>query len=240
MTESLGRIRIGTTPVVLLAVAMIVVGLVACSGGGSPTTPVVLPGGGDTAADGGSTGTGGSSGDGGTSSTTGDSLGVLEISMKDAPIDDIVELWVHITGLKIKPASGPVERVASAVLPKSYDLLDLTGGIATVLAEAEVEATTYQFIEIQLEEGPDKSYVVDSDAESHPLQIASKKIKLKGGPFEVCSEGVTSVLFDFDAEKSLKLKGNGDYLLKPFVVIDDVDVIGCDGPAGSEDDSADD
>ncbi len=36
------------------------------------------------------------------------------------------------------------------------------------------------------------------------------------------AEGITSVLVDFDAEKSLKRTGNGRYQLKPFVSIVEV------------------
>ena len=97
---------------------------------------------------GGSTG-GGSTG-GGTTSTTGDSTGQLEISMRDAPIDDVSELWVYVSGLKVKPAGEPVIRVETNT--GLYNLLALTDGVTADLALVEVPAGTYQFIEILLDQ----------------------------------------------------------------------------------------
>ena len=81
-----------------------------------------------------------------------------------------------------------------------------------------VEAGTYQFIEILLDE--DQSFAVDLlTGDEIPLKIPSEKIKINGGPFDVPADLTTSVLIDFDAEKSLKKTGNGRYQLKPFVTI---------------------
>ena len=186
-----------------LATLTLAVGFIACGGGGSsPTTPPTE-------------GSGGSNGSG-TTSTSGNSTGVLEISMRDAPIEEVSELQVYITGLKVKPAERPVEQLETNT--GLYDLLLLTNGVTELLAATEVEAGTYQFIEILLDQ--DQSYVVEAaTGEVQPLQIASQKVKLNGGPFEVQGEGTTSILFDFDAERSLKLKGNGDWMLKPFLSI---------------------
>lgn len=218
MTDRTRTIKDGRTLATVLATLALLVGLGACGGGSSPTA---LPGDG-------SDGSGGSSESdgGGTVSITGNSTGVLEISMKDAPIDDVSELWVYITGLKVKPAGGPVERLDTN--SGLYDLLLLTDGVTELLVATEVGAGTYQFIEILLDEG--QSYVVDrTTLEALPLKIASQKVKLKGGPFEVLEDGTTSVLFDFDAEKSLKRKGNGDWMLKPFLSIVRVVEDGDDG-----------
>lgn len=146
--------------------------------------------------------------------------GTLVLEMTDAPIDDVSELWVYVSGLTLKPAGGPVVRLREPeLLPGLYDLLNLQNGISVILADAMIEATTYQFIEIELD--PSRSYLVEiaDPAVQVPLQIASGKAKLNGGPFDVLPDGTTTVLFDFDAEKSLKRKGNGEYLLKPFLQI---------------------
>lgn len=216
--------RINTPGTVLLVILMMATGataFVACGGGGGGATPTApgSPGAG-----------GGANGGSGTGTSSGNSTGTLQISMKDNPVENLQELQVYVSGLKVKPSGGPVEN-----LPMSgalYDLLDLTNGVTALLAEAEVQAGTYQFIEILLDQT--MSYVKEIGSEDElPLQIASQKIKLNGGPFEVCGGGETSVLFDFDAEKSLKQKGNGDYMLKPFLTIEQLTEGGCE-PAGGE------
>ena len=233
MTSSNSSTRLVRFAVPLLAGCALLVGLAACGGGGnSPTGPETAQvanvpsgsngsssgegssGGNGSSGGGSTTGGGGSTTEGGSAPTAGS--GQLEIAMRDAPIDEISELWVYITGMKVKPDGEPVLRVpANSGL---YNLLALQDGVTADLVEAEVPAGAYQFIEVLLDE--DESYVVDAaTGERLPLQIPSEKAKVNGGTFEVHGDGATFVLFDFDAEQSLKRKGNGDWMLKPSLRI---------------------
>ena len=211
-------------PFCLLA-ALLLIATVACSGGSSSPTETVPPGpvgAGDPGAnDDGGTGTGGDEGD---DDGTPSGIGSLVIEMTDAPIEDIAELWVYVSGLKLKPAGGPVVRLREPELvPGLYDLLNLRNGISVILADAMIEATTYQFIEIELDQS--RSYLVEiaDPLVQVPMQIPSNKAKLNGGPFDVLPDGTTTVLFDFDAARSLHRKGNGEYQLKPFLQILEVE-----------------
>jgi hypothetical protein len=229
----------------VLALALALVAAMACSGGPeSPTAPAVSSGGGSGGSSGGSgggTGGGGTGGgDGGTGGGGGGTggggggtgeggggtggagtRGNLGFYMTDAPIDDILELWVYIAELKVKPADGPVERFPAT--QNLFDLLTLQDGVTGLLGQDEVEAGTYQFIEFLLDE--ELSYVIEElGGEPIELKIPSEKIKVKGAPFDVPADATTSVLIDFDAEKSLKTTGKGRYQLKPFVSIMEVTV----------------
>lgn len=198
--------------------------LAACNGSGSPTAPSQeLP---DTSS--------GSGGGGGTGGTTGSSTGSVTVRMTDAPTDEICELNVTIQELKLKPQGLPVERTAVDI---SVDLLELQNGSTVTLVDGfEVPLGTYQFIELLLE--PSSSSVVEMDLEETDpvaacdlllnenvtevqLQVASNKIKVKGGTFVVGAS--TQILIDFDASKSLKRKGSSKnpkgWLLTPNVVI---------------------
>ena len=197
----------------------------ACGGGAeSPTAPAIAA----TGDGGGSSGDGGGSGGGGTTNPPpppppppAAEMGRLVIRMTDAPIDDVSQLNVFLEELKIKRDGEPVERFASLV--ELVDLLALQGGITELLGSEEIEPGRIQFIELHLDQ--DQSYVVDAvTGEELDLKIPSEKIKIAGGPFDVMEGGETSVLVDFDAEKSLKRTGNGRYQLKPFVSIVDVEV----------------
>ncbi|MHC4816231.1 MAG: DUF4382 domain-containing protein [Planctomycetota bacterium] len=207
-------------PLLALLLAVAVFGPIGCGGGPeSPTAPAAsaVGGGGGTGNGGTGDGGGGSGGGGGTPPTTpGSSLGSLTIHLTDKPIDEVSELNVFIGELKVKRDGAPVERFASTL--GLVDLLALQGGVTELLGQGEVEAGTYQFIEILLDE--DQSYAVDLvTGDELALKIPSEKIKIKGGPFDVAAAGATSVLIDFDAERSLKKTGNGRYQLKPFVSI---------------------
>jgi hypothetical protein len=81
-----------------------------------------------------------------------------------------------------------------------------------------VENGSYEFIQIELDES--QSNVIE-DGVMKSLQIPSEKIKVLGG-FEVKDGETTTVLLDFDAEKSLVLRGNGEWLLKPVILLADV------------------
>ncbi len=191
----------GSTGPALTRVALALL-LAACSGGGGGETPteIALPPEGEP----GGVPTGGS--------------GRLVLEMTDAPLDDVTQLVVWVSGLKVKPAGQPTLRLDAELGP--YDLLQLRN-VSVILADALVEATTYQFIEILLDES--QSYVVERGSGLQmPLDIASDKIKINGGPFEVLRDGTTSVLFDFDAERSLHQRGNGTWLMHPFLEIVEV------------------
>jgi hypothetical protein len=209
---------------------------VGCGGGGpdSPTVPNISSGGGGTGGtgDGGTTGGGGGGGGGGTSggagggqdpppTTPGSTRGSLAVFLTDNPVDEILELNVFIESLKVKRDGEPVARFASAI--GLVDLLALQNGVTELLGQDSVEAGTYQFIELLLDQ--DLSNVIEAaTGDQLPLKISSEKIKIKGGPFEVLADGSTSITVDFDAERSLKKTGNGRYQLKPFVSIVEVTV----------------
>ncbi len=211
----------------LIPLAALILIAAGCSGG-SPTSPAAQPsladGAGGTATGGGQT-TGGSQPTGGGSGTPtgggGDDpappgRGTLKLWLTDAPVDEISELQVFVAEIKVKRDGSPVERFASGL--GLVDLLTLQDGVTALVGQDEVEAGTYQFIELLLDES--QSYVVEIESgERRDLKIPSEKIKVAGGPFEVAADGTTSVTVDFDAEKSLQKTGNGRYQLKPFVTI---------------------
>lgn len=200
---------------VLCLVAMAGMLVIACSSdSSSPTEPV---------ADSSTSGAGSS--DSGSSDSSDDSDGTtdtdvtggsLQISMTDAPTDEICELWVFIEDLRVKMDGSPPQILTPTGGSRAYNLMDLQNGNEISLGEWEVETGLYQFIEMLLDET--QSYVVekvdplgDIDIDNcpdvrPPLQIPSEKFKINGGPFEV--EELTKVLIDFDADKSLKRKGN--------------------------------
>ena len=217
---------------VLCFVAVAGLLVIACSSdSSSPTEPV---------ADATASGTGSS--DSGSSDSSDDSDGTtdtdvtggsLQISMTDAPTDEICHLFVHIAELRIKKDETPPEMLGP--IDVAYDLLELQNGQEVLLGDFEVPQGLYQFIEMLLDES--ESYVVekiipkdpigegnckDPEFDREPLKIPSAKFKINGGPFEVGDQ--TEVLIDFDAKNSLKRTGNGKtYQLKADVSIAEVD-----------------
>lgn len=140
---------------------------------------------------------------------------MLRVELTDAPTDELAAVNVYISGLTIKPTTGPVERIANDI--GSIDLLTLRD-TRELLVAAEVEPGDYEFIHVDLDEAG--SSVVDAATnEELPLQIPSEEIKVQGGTFTVAPDVTTTVLLDFDADQSLIRRGNGEWLLTPVILL---------------------
>ncbi len=216
----------------LVALAGLLV--IACSSeSSSPTEPVAdATASGTGSSDSGSSDSSDSSDDSSGTTDTEVTGGSLQISMTDAPTDEICQLVVFIEDLRVKKDGSPAQILGAVNGIGAYDLMQLQNGQEIVLGNFDVETGLYQFIEMLLDES--QSYVVEKidpddpdiitncEIEQVPLKIPSEKFKINGGPFEVDEQ--TEVLIDFDAKNSLKTTGNGKtYQLKADVSIVDVD-----------------
>ncbi len=105
-----------------------------------------------------------------------------------------------------------------------YNLLDLTNGVNTLIATADMEPGTISQIRLIL--GPNNSVVVDGD--SYPLSTPSaEQSGLKLQVHQTFEPGVSyEILLDFDANQSIVEKGNGEYQLKPVIRTIDMAVSG--------------
>ena len=140
---------------------------------------------------------------------------ILHIQLTDAPTDEVSEVNVFIVGLTIKHSEKPVEQIANEF--GLVDLLDLEDA-SVLLVSLSVESGSYDFIQVDLDES--RSYVVES-GERKLLQIPSTEIKVLGG-FEVPEGEATTLLLDFDVNQSLVHEGNGEWLLQPVIVMQQV------------------
>jgi len=216
--------------ILCLVVALGALVFTACSDSSSPTEPVA-----DSAASGGGTGDSGSSDgsdDSDDTTDTGVTGGLLQISMTDAPTDEICELVVFIEELRVKKDGSPAQILGAVNGIGEYDLMLLQDGQVVLLGDFDVDQGLYQFIEMLLDES--QSYVIEKidptndsilgncEEDESPLKIPSAKFKINGGPFEVDEH--TEVLIDFNAKNSLKSTGNGKtWQLKADVSIAEVD-----------------
>ena len=141
--------------------------------------------------------------------------GILHIQLTDAPTDEVSEVNVFIVGLTMKHSERPVERITGE--PVLVNLLDLED-TSMLLVTLSVEPGAYEFIQVNLDES--RSSVVES-GEKKPLQIPSTEIKVLGG-FEVQEGEDTTLLLDFDVDQSLVQEGNGQWLLQPVIVMQQV------------------
>ncbi|PAU94925.1 hypothetical protein CK503_05500 [Aliifodinibius salipaludis] len=146
----------------------------------------------------------------------------MNVSLIDAP-GDYQEVNIDVQGLRIQytpssndTASADGQWIDLPVEPMKINLLELTNGVDTLLAEAELNPGHYE--ELRLILGEDNTVMVDSTIQNLKVpsgQQSGYKIKFKTD-LEAGDE--LDVVVDFDAGRSVHKAGNsGKYILKPVL-----------------------
>lgn len=153
----------------------------------------------------------------------GDGKSRLTVKMKDAPGDfqqvnvEILEVNIHYSG-EGGDQSGWVALPTNAGI---YDLLELQNNVLLVLTDpADIPSGKVTSMRLILGNGnsvmvDDVTYpLITPSAQNTGLKISLKTILLEDESYEV--------LIDFDAEKSVVIEGNGNYLLKPVIKVESI------------------
>ncbi|MDX1456533.1 MAG: DUF4382 domain-containing protein [Marinobacter sp.] len=160
---------------------------------------------------------------GGGSSDSADT-GKVSVAVTDAPASEFTDVTISFTGISLKPAGGKwIEFTFDE--PKTWNLLDLTGGMSEpLITDEEVPAGEYS--ELRLLIDTDNSYVVLESQPDYQATLAvpsgeQSGLKLKGDLI-VAADATTDFTIDFDVAKSIvNPQGTSlaDYLLKPSLRI---------------------
>jgi hypothetical protein len=145
-----------------------------------------------------------------------DSMARLEIRLTDAP-GDYEEVNIDIVGVEVH-SDGAGENDGWTSLPVNagvYNILELAGGLDTLLTVAEIPAGNISQIRLLL--GENNSLV--TGGKETPLSTPSgQQSGLKLNVHTVLQEGVTyKMTLDFDAARSIVHRGNDTYSLKPVI-----------------------
>ena len=187
------------------------------------------------------------------------STGTLSVYMTDAPANSLEAVYVTIDEVAVhmaeEEASGDNGGQGSrgdddgwqvvASPQKTFNLLELVNGAMAELGTSELEAGHYTQMRLMLGENPDASLNINNEPHQHANYVIEKDgteqkalfipsgyqtgIKLVHG-FEMAAEQPTELLLDFDASRSVVLRGNAasnrgnaasnnGYLLKPTIKI---------------------
>lgn len=154
--------------------------------------------------------------------------GTLSLQLSDASVDDVTEIWVEFTGIRLQPRSGATIEIEYDS-PLSVDMLTLTGGNTESLLNDEiVPAGAYNWMELQVSAEFDSvydSYVMTETGGQEEIRVPSGSqsgLRLVS-PFTITADQETSFLIDWDMRRGLvQAPGQGSgYLLRPaFRVID--------------------
>lgn len=138
----------------------------------------------------------------------------LEVRLTDAP-GDYEQVNIDIQSVEINSGDGNSGWTTLDVKSGVYNILELTNGLDTLLATAELPAG--QISQIRLILGNNNSVKVNG--ETKPLSTPSaQQSGLKLNLNATLVEGITyTITLDFDAARSIVAKGNGTYSLKPVI-----------------------
>ncbi|MBM2832153.1 MAG: putative Ig protein [Dehalococcoidia bacterium] len=143
--------------------------------------------------------------------------GTVEVRVTDAPprqevtgVEVTVEsVEIHKAGAGQEDEKGWLPMALSG--PSTFDLLQIRG-IEQVLATANLTAGKYTQIRMNV------TRVRVSFREGQPVDATVPSGKLKFvRPFDVVAGQATVLLFDFDADKSVNVTGNGKAMFKPVI-----------------------
>jgi len=145
-----------------------------------------------------------------------DEKAVVQFSLTDAPsLKGYVALYIDVQGLQY--SIGDSVWIVLPVTPGIVNLLDLTNGQDTLLAKIELE-NGQTVSQVRLLLGDDNTLIL---ADGSIVNIKVPSGQSSGLKFNIHSDAdLTSsykVMIDFDVERSVVAKGNGQYSLKPVV-----------------------
>lgn len=160
----------------------------------------------------------------------GEPTGTLTISLIDAPVDDVTEVWVKFTGVTLQPQGGGSAIEIIFPGPITVDLLSLTeGNTETLLASEPVPAGAYNWIALHVNAEFDTiidSYVITEIGGQEEVEIeipggAQTGLRFVSG-LTITADQETSFLIDWDLRMGLvNPPGQLGYFLRPgFRVID--------------------
>jgi hypothetical protein len=140
----------------------------------------------------------------------------LEVRLTDKPDPNVKEVWVDIRDVKIK-MSDTSEITLSGTYPGLYNLMELTNGKDTLLADAEIPQGSISQIRLILGEN---NFIITKNGEK--IMMSTPSAQQSGLKVQIKQDVAGGVLYrlilDFDAAKSIVKAGNsGKYLLKPVL-----------------------
>jgi hypothetical protein len=141
----------------------------------------------------------------------------LQLRLTDNPIVGVKEVWVDIKQVEIIVGDSSSPVILSGVHAGVYNLLELTGGKDTLLADALIPSGTISQIRLIL---GDNNYIITPAGEKISLKTPSaQQSGLKVQLHQEVSGGLLYQLtLDFDVARSIVFAGNsGNVILKPVL-----------------------
>ncbi len=140
---------------------------------------------------------------------------VFSVADTTTPLDTVQSIFLTINEVSVHSAKKGWVVVSQT--PRLYDLLKLhnAGPVFDFLADVYLDAGTYE--QIRLSVG--NVVVVTKDGKINDAKLPSQELKI-AGIIVVVKGGNSSATFDFEADRSLRLTGEGKYIFVPVVGVE--------------------
>ena len=165
----------------------------------------------------------------------GEPTGTLTISLTDAPVDDVTEVWVEFSGVTLQPQGGGSAIEILFPGPITVDLMSLDAGNTETLLDSEpVPAGVYNWIALHVNATFDTiidSYVTTDIGGQEEVELeipggAQTGLRFVNG-LTITADQETSFLIDWDLRMGLvKPPGQLGYFLRPALRIIDMTAFG--------------
>ena len=156
--------------------------------------------------------------------------GTLHLRLTDSPFSDAQAVLVTFSAVTAHRAESDWTSVpfAAAATSRTCDLKKLETA-QDVLGTGPLPAGKYTQLRLMVasatiyfdnpSSGPACAPAIAPPAgTSASVEIPSGEVKLNRG-FELAADGATTMLLDFDGDRSLRLTGNGRYMMTPVIAV---------------------
>ncbi|MBI5223547.1 DUF4382 domain-containing protein [Candidatus Micrarchaeota archaeon] len=135
---------------------------------------------------------------------------IFTVSDRAADMGLVSGVSVTIDSVMIQSTGSNWITVSST--PRMFDLLALkNSGISALLADVNLSNGTYNQIRLLI-----SNVIVTDSTGNHTAKLPSNDLRILGA-FDVSQNSTSVVAFDFLADQSLHMTGNGVYILAPVV-----------------------
>ncbi len=149
----------------------------------------------------------------GTSSSQGSGRVVFAVTDAAANMGSVSKVLVTVDDVQAHSTTEGWVTISST--SKTYDLLELkSSGELALVADTNVKAGSYDQVRLDVS----KVVVVDSTGE-HEAKLPSNELKINTN-LEVNANQTSTATFDFIADESLHITGNGKYILAPVIQVE--------------------
>jgi hypothetical protein len=179
----------------------------------------------------------------GESQTASAAVGKIQVNITDAPPDlNIEQVWLTVEGVKIHKAVDGTETTTTETTTETTTVTETeteseTDSDDNGWISLDLDETT-RFNLLEYQNGAEKNLAIGFLTEGKytqiRLEVSLVEVKLAGDPdlkiaklpsnilkfihpFVIAEGQVTEILFDFDALKSISLRGNGEFICKPVI-----------------------